>query len=94
MVMRALSMSSTCSEQMELAVRVVVLEPRRGRPRDVCPKLEAPKPELCTAPAETPSARAEQWHSFQRAVLARDLGAARADRVLAEMAMAAQKCAL
>jgi hypothetical protein len=56
-----------------------------------CPKLEAPRPVLCTAPAETPSARSEQWRAFQRVVLTRDLGAARADRVLAEMTAAAEK---
>ena len=59
-----------------------------------CPKLDAPKPALCAAPAETPTARSEQWHAFQRVVLTRDLGAPRADRVLAEMAAAAEKRAL
>jgi hypothetical protein len=56
-----------------------------------CPKLDAPKPDLCVAPAEDFVTRARQWQSFQKVVLTRDLGAPRAERVLAEMAAAGEK---
>lgn len=56
-----------------------------------CPKLDEPKPTLCTAEAADVSGRSEQWRQFQRVVLTRDLGPARADRVLAAMTEAGKK---
>jgi hypothetical protein len=56
-----------------------------------CPKLDDPKPTLCTAEAADVSGRSTQWRQFQQAVLTRDLGSARADRVLAAMTEAGNK---
>jgi hypothetical protein len=50
-----------------------------------CPKIDDPKPTTCTAEAADVSGRSTQWRQFQQAVLTRDLGPARADRVLAAM---------
>jgi hypothetical protein len=55
-----------------------------------CPKLDEPRPDLCTAPAQAFAERAAQWQRFQRVVLVRDLGVERATRVLDAMGAAAR----
>jgi len=59
-----------------------------------CPKLPEPKPALCAQPSAEPggfAALSERWQEFQRVVLVRDLGAARAETVLATMKEVAAK---
>lgn len=59
-----------------------------------CPKLAEPKPALCAQPSAEQggfAALSERWQDFRRTVLVRDLGSARAEKVLAAMSEAAQK---
>lgn len=61
-----------------------------------CPELPAPKPALCAQPTAEQggfAALSVRWREFQRTVLVRDLGAARAEKVLAAMSEAAEASA-
>lgn len=55
-----------------------------------CPKLE-PKPSLCVGESTDLATLSQQWKDFQKAVLTRDLGAARAERVFDAMEESAKK---
>jgi hypothetical protein len=59
-----------------------------------CPKLAEPRPALCAQPSAEHGgfvALSERWQEFQGVVLVRDLGAARAEKVLAAMKEAGAK---
>lgn len=77
-------------EQTDPAARIRILTTACSEA--YCPKLPDPKPALCAQPTAEQGgfvALSERWQEFERAVLVRDLGAARAQKVLAAMGEAA-----